>query len=309
MKPKILVIDDSIVLCAMISNILTENDYFVVTEVDANKGIDIAKVLMPDLILLDLVLKDADGYSICKDIKSNDVLKDIPILFITSTSDEDSIVRGFEVGAVDYIIKPFKKMELLARVKCHSTNKLLIDKNNKYAKKLEESLKLNKELATKDPLTNLYNRRYVIEQLTVILEKKCQNNSDYILIIDIDDFKSVNDIYGHNIGDEVIKIISSIIKDTSPYDSIVGRWGGEEIIVIFKNTEKYIDICELIRQKISDYVFMFNNQKFSKTVTIGCCRINYSKDIEENVSYADESLYIGKKNGKNKVVFFDSKEV
>jgi len=178
----ILVVDDTISNLDILIELL--HDYDVIDATNGKDALEIAEEEEIDLILLDIMMPDMDGYETCQKLKSNSTTKNIPIIFITAKSDEDSIEKAYEIGGIDYVTKPFKPKELLARV-----NREL------QLQDLQKQLKL---LASTDPMTTLYNRRFFTNIASHLLDlAKRDKKTISIVMIDIDKFKTVNDTYGH----------------------------------------------------------------------------------------------------------------
>ncbi len=254
------------------------------------------------LILLDITLPDTNGYSICKLIKQSKLNSDVPVLFITSRENEESLVKAFEVGAMDYISKPFSALELNARVQAHLENKRIKDTLKQINIELEKALAENIRLAYRDRLTGLYNRHYFLENINRILDEAKENDKTlWVVIFDLDDFKKVNDTYGHQHGDFVLENIATIINKHCSYDGVVCRWGGEEFVAIINSVneeeiEKRIqDICH----EIYNYNFNYKDKNLYCSVSAGISRYDFSLNIDENISISDEAMYYKKRNGKN----------
>lgn len=301
---RLLIIDDSIFICESIKNILSEENIKIEFAHTGQMGIDLINNKKPDLILLDINLPDIDGYKLCKYIKSNKSMNNIPILFITSMSESESIVNAFRVGASDYINKPFCDIELKARISAHLRAKIMYDKIQSTNLKLTELLNENKKLAITDSLTSLYNRRYLMSHIDSISKNK---NVCSIIIGDIDNFKRINDTFGHIVGDKVLVKTSEIIKDNAGKNAMVGRLGGEEFIIVIKDTgiNEATKIAEQIRQKINEDKIDIEDKSIRYTITFGVAELDFNQDIENNIKKADERLYMGKNNGKNCVISFD----
>ncbi len=168
----------------------------------------------------------------------------------------------------------------------------------------EQNEKLSK-LATIDPLSQLFNRRAMSDYLEKIHEKSLQTNSSYVIAMgDIDDFKHINDTYGHAKGDEVIQEISRIMVNAVPSEGFVCRWGGEELLfaIPFSDEKSGAEIAEKIRSELESRSFSYDNGSFGVTMTFGVCRSDNESSYEKTISMADDSLYYGKKHGKNQVV-------
>jgi diguanylate cyclase (GGDEF)-like protein len=294
---KILVVDDSVNNLDILVELLA--DYDVIDTTSGVEAIEILEEERVDLILLDIMMPDMNGFEVCKVLKSDPLTKDIPIIFITSKTDERSIEEAYDIGGIDYITKPFKSKELLAKV-----NREL------QLKKLITELKNSKDemeiLASTDHLTKLYNRRYflsIAEHSFKISKRDLDNLS--IFMLDIDKFKSVNDTYGHQIGDDVLIIVANILKNNIRESDIVCRFGGEEFIVLLPKTS-IIDaqiVADYLREKISREIIKLENGEILKvTGSFGVSSINDNDNkIDSIIARADEALYSAKENGRNRV--------
>lgn len=301
--PTILVIDDSEFICAVIRNVFADDDINVLTAGTATKGIETVLVKCPDLILMDVALPDMDGFKACTILKSNQKSAEIPVIFITGHSDSNDTLRGFEAGAVDYISKPFNTTELKARVKSHIKIKLMSDDLKLLNESLVTALNENQRLAQIDPLTGLYNRRYGYDYMEKHLLKRTRKSS-VLLMGDIDSFKSVNDRYGHLMGDNVLIAFFKAIQEMIAEKGIACRWGGEEVLIILHDltlsdaTAYGSEICKALHS----IPFQSDNDSFFCSITFGAAAFDYEKSIEHSVNLADKALYRGKKQGKNRCV-------
>ncbi|WP_131040775.1 diguanylate cyclase, partial [Clostridioides difficile] len=245
---------------------------------------------------------DNSGFDFCKEVKSNARTADIPIIFITSKNADTDIVKGFGVGAIDYMVKPFSMTELKARVIAHLEVKKSQDKLKKINNELESSLEKLNRLVVRDYLTGLYNRRHIINQLMEQRRiNKYSETSISLILGDIDDFKVINDTYGHEAGDFVLTIISSIIKKNCRQIDTVSRWGGEEFLIMLTNTpiEDAKILSERIRKEIKEFDFNYKENKIKCTITLGVVEVNSNISLEENISLADKVMYEGKNLGKD----------
>lgn len=301
---KILVIDDSEFICKAIKAILTSDDRMVIYRLNAKEGIKAIKEKSPDLILLDVNLPDVDGYTLCRYIKTNSSMNHIPVMFITYRSDSKETVKGFEAGAIDYVNKPFCELELKVRVTAHLNSKFMQDRLQAINEQLMKALEEKRQLSIKDPLTQLYNRRYLWEQIEAMYNQSSSYQSSCLIMGDIDKFKMINDKYGHLAGDYILQRTSQIIKDTVLKYGISGRFGGEEFLVILPEIklEDAMRIAENIRVNVQNAKYEFNNRKILCTITLGVSEIDFSIPIESNIQIADECLYLGKKLGRNCIV-------
>ncbi len=291
-KDTILVVDDSEIICSIIKDILRTPSLHIEVVHSGEESIEIAKKITPTLILLDIIMNGIDGYETCRILKNTPETKDIPVIFITANNDSDSVLKGFEVGAQDYVSKPFIAEELKARVKVHMQN----IKIQRELKRLTEELQV---LATTDYLTKLYNRRYFMEQLHIYVTKN--QNPLSLILFDVDNFKKINDNFGHNAGDQVLIAISNILKLLLREEDIISRWGGEELMICLPETtcDKALSIANKLRNEISKYPFQYDKQVFNCTVTGGVIPYNRNLTAEKNITFVDQALYSGKSASKN----------
>ena len=249
-----------------------------------------------DLILLDIMLPDMDGYEILKQMKNTEEQKDIPVIFITVLDSIEDEEKAFKTGAVDFITKPFHPSIVKARVQ----NQI----------KLIEQRRMLEEMAGIDGLTGINNRR----NFDTIYQKEWQKAKRYheplsLIMMDVDFFKNYNDFYGHAAGDVVLKEIAKEIKNVlnRPEDA-VARYGGEEFVVILPRTEKEggLKIAEEMRQAIESLGIPHEKSSCSKVVTISLGGVTHRKedtDPEVFLKQSDEMLYKAKSEGRNRVVW------
>lgn len=298
----ILIIDDSPMICKVVETAFADEPIEVVSAFTAEAATLLLRHKEFDLILLDVVLPDTNGYDYCQNLKQQEHTKDIPVLFLTSKTDVKGIERGFSSGGSDYIGKPFGTIELKARVKAH----LQIKKNNDLLKQmnlfLQESLKENQRIAITDPLTGLFNRNYFNKQLqSQIKLSQAQQVPLSLLFCDLDDFKTINDVYGHSTGDYVLARVAQAMNEIVPANAKISRWGGEEFAILLSNTtlnEAYA-IAEEVRKEIYSHHFINQDPTQKLTITIAAIEYNNSYSIDENMNLVDHALYQGKENGKN----------
>ncbi|MDO8454018.1 MAG: diguanylate cyclase [Sulfurimonas sp.] len=289
-KRTILVVDDTETNIDILLNLLGD-DYDVTVALSGENALEIADTESLDLILLDIMMPKMDGYEVCKILKANEKTKDIPVIFITAKTDEDSIERAYEVGGIDYVTKPFKPRELTARVKTQLNLKFLI-----------EHLEF---IASYDEMTGIYNRRKFFE----LAEKRFEFNADdlYVAMIDIDKFKLINDMYGHPTGDAVIRKVTQTISEHLESELIFGRLGGEEFAIVC-NSQSLDEITkklELIRVAVSSFELRSdNNESIKCTISAGYAKAkSETKNLDALLKEADVALYEAKGSGRNRVIF------
>ncbi|WP_456456622.1 diguanylate cyclase [Nitratifractor sp.] len=291
MKRKtILVVDDEVVNLDILVELLHRFDV-----IDVTSGEEALEVLAKekiDLILLDILMPGMDGYEVCRTVKADKSLRHIPVIFITSKNDDLSIEHAYEIGASDYITKPFRHRELLARV----GNALRIQE-------LQEELRL---LASIDPMTRLYNRRYFTTMADKILKlARREQNPLSLAILDIDRFKQINDTYGHLAGDRVITALSEKLMGRYRESDLLCRFGGEEFVILMPNTE--LDVATLLaertRKEIEKLQVPYNGKTITMTVSIGVSQVDLENEetLDPVLKRADDALYTAKKEGRNQV--------
>ena len=254
----ILVVDDQPNNLQLLFNYLKNSGYKILIAQNGKKAIKTALSVHPDLILLDVMMPEIDGFETCHSLKSNTSTKDIPIIFMTALSETEHKVQGLRLGAVDYITKPIEQEELLARIKTHLSLNL-------QDKELSD-------FAFLDPLTTVYNRRYFNRQLNLEWRRLQRINCPLsIVICEVDCFKIYNDTYGRQKGDECLQQVAQAIGKTlkRPAD-IVARYGGEEFTVILPHTNQSgaIKVAEAMRVAVKDLNIPHHNSLVDTVVTI-----------------------------------------
>jgi diguanylate cyclase (GGDEF)-like protein len=308
---KILIVDDYPANIKVLGELLREK-FELLVATNGLKAVSIAKEKMPDLILMDVMMPEMDGFSAASIIKNDKLTEDIPIIFITAKGETEDIVKGFDVGGQDYITKPFNPQELFARINTHLELKQSRQTLKDYAAELEITNKELKELNAKlefmawhDQLTGLPNRRYMRDRLKNEEARSSRNGKPFALVMgDIDDFKHVNDTYGHEAGDGVLRHIAQIITSSLRHQDTVSRWGGEEFLLLLPETDTKgaVVISEKIRSRVEAEQYDNEGIPLHITITLGVSGYDGSLGIDDTIKMADEALYKGKKSTKNCVV-------
>ncbi len=298
---KILIIDDSRLITEFGKSILTQKGHEVLTAASGEAGLEMAINGCPDLILLDVILPGRDGYEVCQQIKSLEPCRDIPIIMLTSKAEPADKIRGLELGAVDYVTKPFDAGELIARVNTHLRIKELYEALQARNRQLQE-------MANRDGLTGLYNHRFFHEHLTQEMNRvRRYGGVVTCAIMDIDFFKKVNDAHGHQTGDQVLKAVAECLQGGIRDSDLAARYGGEEFALVLLQTDGPTGaaVCDRLRTRIASLTFSTAaGRPFSVTVSFGVATfpapgIRQEKDI---VKAADQALYRAKHEGRNRVV-------
>ncbi len=292
-KPTILVVDDMTTTLLLIHDLLKDT-YEVKIAKSGTKALEILESPNDiDLILLDIEMPDINGYDVCKRIKNNETIKNIPIIFITGRTSQEDEEYGLNLGAIDYITKPFNKAIVKLRIKNYLDLKI---KNDMLEK-----------LSMYDGLTNIRNRRFFDETFEkTFSEIKRDKKSLAVLMIDIDFFKPYNDNYGHGQGDETLRKVAKALEKTIKRASdFVARYGGEEFVILLKDINK--DGVEAVANNLLNAVRELKiTHEFSKienyvTISIGASFYNSNSDVTklELLLKADETLYNVKNSGRN----------
>lgn len=292
----ILAIDDSAFNIHTLASFL-QNDYHIISAQSGKEGILLAIQHLPSLILLDIEMPEMNGFRVLEELQKNDKVSRIPVIFLTGLANIETEERALLAGAVDYITKPYTQNIVKARVRTHVDSYL-------HQKTIENELLL-------DTLTGLHNRRsyecFVLEKWNDALENQTPLS---IAMADIDYFKNVNDTYGHQEGDRILKLVSSAIQEALPKDNnYVARYGGEEFVFILPNV--YAKEAEQIANQVCKNVF---NQSLPNigsktcnvvTISIGGVSIipNECNYLFDFMNHIDHMLYKAKSHGRNQVVW------
>lgn len=292
-KPTILVVDDMTTTLLLLHDLLKDT-YEVKIAKSGTKALEILESPNDiDLILLDIEMPDINGYDVCKRIKNNETIKNIPIIFITGRTSQEDEEYGLNLGAIDYITKPFNKAIVKLRIKNYLNLKI---KNDMLEK-----------LSMYDGLTNIRNRRFFDETFEKTFnEIKRDKKSLAVLMIDIDFFKPYNDNYGHGQGDETLRKVAKALEKTIKRASdFVARYGGEEFVILLKNIDK-TGLQTVANNLLNAVRELKITHEFSKienyvTISIGASFYNSNSDITklELLLKADETLYSVKNSGRN----------
>ncbi|MDR1160428.1 MAG: diguanylate cyclase [Syntrophomonadaceae bacterium] len=293
-KQTILIVDDERLSSAVLNNILSPA-YSILMSRSGKTALEIAAQAIPDLIVLDIIMPDMNGFDVLKNLKNNAVTSKIPVIFITGLNNVRDEENGFLLGAVDYITKPFIGTIVKARVNTHM--------------QIVRQMRMIENLGMIDPLTYIPNRRNFDERLDMEWKRAIRDKRPIsFLMIDLDNFKQFNDAYGHLQGDELLKTVAKVFASCirRPAD-LAARLGGEEFGVILPNTDLNgaMKVAEDIRAMTEAVRITISNQKnkASSTVSIGAVtRYPETEDSAlELIAKADEYMYTAKKNGKNRV--------
>jgi diguanylate cyclase (GGDEF)-like protein len=309
---EILIVDDNRANLAVLSQVLKSAGLKVRVATDGTSAIAQVQYHPPDLILLDVMMKGIDGFETCRQLKANNKIELIPIIFITALGDTEDKVKGLSLGAVDYITKPFQDLEVLARVRVHLQLQLLSKKIIQQNQELEKANRQLRYLVNFDGLTQVANRRYFdqyLQQEWSRLQREQQPLS--LILCDIDYFKNYNDYYGHQAGDDCLHKVAQALKNTIKRASdLVCRYGGEEFVVILPNTDLAgaIKVSQLIQGAIKELQLLHPHSSVSEKITLSLgirCEIpNPESSVKSLINAADHALYQAKKLGRDRYHLF-----
>jgi two-component system, cell cycle response regulator len=298
---KILVADDDPVSRRLMERILQQSGYEVIATENGRQAADeLANEGGPRLALIDWMMPELDGPSICREVRNrcNDLY--VYILLLTSKESSEDVVKGLEAGADDYLTKPCHPAELQARL--HTGRRIL-----QLEDKLVEAREEMRFKATHDALTSLWDRGAILALLRSELSRSVREHSPVsLLLCDIDHFKDINDVYGHQTGDEVLEEVSTRLLDAVRSHDAVGRYGGEEFLIVLNGCGgKYLrERAEHIRGSISCSPFSTSHGSISVSMSVGAIAVeNWDKSIpiEQFLKQADVALYRAKAAGRNRV--------
>ncbi len=294
MDTTVLIIDDSKTVREVTLGLLKDEGLFTFYHeaVNGKQGLDLLEKHAVDVVLCDLEMPEMTGFEFLHALRRKDEYVDLPVIMLTGNENQKDKICGLELGASDYVTKPFDSAELIARVKIQLKIKLLQDRL--------------KDLANTDPLTRLSNRRHLFDTLTNELERSQRSQKPCSLVmVDIDHFKSVNDTYGHHLGDEVLVAVAKQLHDSMRVYDLATRFGGEEFALLMPETDllQAVSIAERIRLAVEDMVFDGELKPLQLTISAGVATFPTPeiKTIDDLIRVADHALYRAKDAGRNRV--------
>jgi two-component system cell cycle response regulator len=305
---KILVVDDNQDNIEIIATRLRFRGYEILEASDGAQALALVREAAPDLILLDVMLPDIDGYEISRRIKGDNDLPFVPIILVTARDSTQDKVAGLDAGADDYLTKPINFPELEARVRSMLRIKRLQDE-------LEEKNRQLERLSISDGLTGLFNHRHIHSLLAEEFERvERTHDCMSVAMFDLDRFKSVNDTYGHQAGDRVLVALSDILRESARDIDRLGRYGGEEFMALLPETciDDAAVFVERVRREVARTHFdIGREQPLHMTLSAGVATYPHEMihDVETLVRLADEALYAAKAGGRDRIVRFDEMAV
>jgi len=295
-KPLVLLVDDSIDVHRLLSARLRHEQIRMTSLTKGSETLEAVKKEPPAVILLDLDMPDMDGFEVLRALKDDALTNNVPVIVLSGLTGSEDKVTAFELGATDYVTKPFDLAELRARLRA--------------ALRLDHLLKLLAERADVDGLTGLGNRAHFNKRWAEkVAESKRYSQPLSLAIVDIDFFKRVNDTYGHPAGDEVIQGVARLLQRECRSHDVPCRFGGEEFALIMPHTgpKDAAMVTDRMRQALAQVVWQRHpeNPVNLSAGTVGCDASCGEVTPEEWLEQADRNLYAAKRGGRNKVVSTD----
>jgi two-component system cell cycle response regulator len=313
-KKRILVVDDHEDNIELLRARLEARGYEVEGASDGQAALDAVMRTCPDLILLDVMMPKMDGIEVVRRLKAKSEAKElpfIPVIMQTALDSTENKVEGLDAGADDYITKPINFAELEARVNSLLRIKALQSALSARETELSELNDKLRQISLTDGLTQIENRRSLELHLHEMWQHSMRLHEPIALIIcDIDKFKAVNDNYGHQAGDSVLKEFAQLLKSEAREIDRVGRYGGEEFLLILSGTvlDAAVTFAERLREKVEGHTFTYDGGTLRRTMSCGVAASPHPKvkDQEALLRAADDALYVAKETGRNRVIRFDS---
>jgi two-component system cell cycle response regulator len=297
---RILVIDDRRASYERIAKVLA-GEHRVDVEVDPHEALFHAAEGDYDLVIVSLGFENFDGLRLCSQLRSLERTRNVPILVVVEAEDNARLLRGLEIGINDYLGRPVDPNEMLARVRTQI-------RKRRYGARLRDNVQLSMELAITDPLTGLHNRRYMESHVTTLVEQALARGKPLaLLVIDIDYFKAVNDVHGHDAGDDVLREFATRVKKSIRGIDLACRYGGEEFVIVMPETDMAVAaiVAERIRRRIASEPFAIRAgaAALDVTISIGLAALSGVEDTAAQIlKRADQALYRAKRDGRNRVV-------
>ena len=299
---EVLVVDDSPVYRKLVEQVLSSGPYVLHFACNGEEALELFEKIAPSIVITDWMMPDLSGLEICQRVRADQTRAYTYVILMTSNMEKDSVVKALDAGADDYLAKPFDPGEMRARI---GVGRRIIDLNRELAAK---SLKLE-EAARTDPLTGLPNRRAIEEWATKQLRGAARHGFPiWAVVADIDTFKTINDNYGHDAGDIVLKTFASVLREFTRASDICGRLGGDEFLQLLTHVEAQAiePTVNRLREKFAALSFPLQGESVQVTASFGVAGYRGGDLMEFSalLQKADQALYEGKRAGRNQVRVF-----
>lgn len=284
---RVLVVDDNPANIDILLELL--HAYDVRAVLSGESALEAVHEELPELILLDISLPGIDGFEVCRRLKASSRTKDIPVIFLSASTDDASITKGFEIGGIDYVTKPYRAKEVLARVKTHL--------------QLYHALQNLKKIAMTDELTGIANRRkFNMRAQRQVEQAKAKNIPLFLFLVSLDDFKEINDNYGRHVGDRFIQGFVEAARELLPPNSCFARLGSIEFVIMLSgNQTKILKQMEMLRAMV-EKIRPVRGKPISVSVSIGMTNLKAPEDtLERMLKRADIAVSEAKESGGNTI--------
>lgn len=302
----ILVVDDNKINLAAARKVLS-NDYKVIPVMKGDQALTYLESGDCDVILLDINMPDMDGFEVLEKIRQKERHRNTPVIFLTADNDSETETRCFREGAIDFIAKPFVPEVMLSRIgrilELEELRRSLADRLEQKTKEVSDM----RNKSSQDALTGLWNRAHTQEAVNQLLQA---GTKGALLMIDMDNFKAINDNYGHIAGDQTLKMFADTLRKYSEPEDILCRIGGDEFVVFVKDVTSKSELGNRASDIISDLCYKLEQCKFetNSSVSIGIAQApEDGTEFDRLYNAADKALYYVKQNGKNSYHFFSDK--
>jgi two-component system, cell cycle response regulator len=296
---QVLVVDDSPVYRKLVEHALEGGPYSLLFAKSGREALELYARYLPGIVITDWMMPDLSGLDLCQRLRADVHRGYTYIILLTSIAEKDNVVKGLAAGADDYLTKPFDPAELMGRI---GVGRRIIDLH----RQIDAKNKLLEEMAHSDPLTGLPNRRAIEEWAGRQLRGAARHGFPYwVVLVDLDSFKSVNDTHGHEGGDALLQKFAEILKTVIRASDICGRLGGDEFLLVITHVEadSINRTVERFREKLADQKFPIGDEQVTITASFGIAGFHGKEILDFNtlVRRADKALYAAKRAGRNLV--------
>jgi diguanylate cyclase (GGDEF)-like protein len=300
-KPRfpVLLVDDSPVARKLVENALPPDEYEILAVETGREALELFEKRRPGLVITDWLMPDLSGIELCERLRSDFANSFTYIILLTGVTEKSEVVRGLQAGADEYLTKPFHAEELAARV---AVGRKIVG----LQREIEAKNRLLEQLALTDALTDLPNRRGIEQWAKRELSGAMRHSfSFWVIMADLDKFKSVNDTYGHEAGDGVLKAFAEILQTNSRQCDICGRIGGDEFLVVITHSDREgVELAiERIREQVEALKFTFGGRHAKVTASFGIASLQRGEptNFDRLIAQADDALYSAKRGGRNRI--------
>jgi diguanylate cyclase (GGDEF)-like protein len=294
---RILVAEDSALLRRMLGDVLRRHGWTVLEARDGRSALALARAELPGVLLMAREMQGMNGMAVLDELRADPRTADIPVVFVTGHTDARELAAGLERGAHDYVRKPVEPVELVARIRAALRLRALHDELARRNAELEQ-------LARTDVLTGLANRRHADEILRATIASARRHGRDLCaVLIDVDRFKSVNDVHGHAAGDAVLREVAARLVVGLRDEDLAARWGGEEFLLLLPDSPDASVVCERLRAAVAGRpVNVHGCLEIPVSASFGWAAWSAQETGEMLVTRADVALYAAKNGGRDRVV-------